>query len=407
MIEYQKSLIEDLARSNQDYIRKFESLKLGIRSTAKVPEEAIQSHGTGNGIKSRRAEDIYGCEHKENRDLKGIETANVNAKDLHINANFLGVSAPPVFERAEQAEHGQTVEPRNDTLMSHLKHYLSLVNNLLDEVDKAKYEIRSNSRDGIRRSISQAYQREMRPLVISTQTSEALLAKDQLAPLIAGVQRRLEQAVCTEIELLDLQRSPDTSDEQFQMDFQPELGILAAPNDSRIFEDDLDNGDVLGSFDSLSSWEGGKNEHASYDASGFAYDTYQDPFYRNASPPATMNVADALAKPAEEKDRRINPMSGYEVNEHGQIIDEGGELIGLVTAGQLSFPIGCRVDDNGYVVDTEGNRMGECTLMADVLFGSSIDPGPSYSYRRALWMGPSTGSVADELLALWTLLPRR
>ena len=476
MIEYQKSLIEDLAGSNQDYIRKFESLKLGIQHNARAPEEAVQSHPTAYGTQSQRGKDIYGRGLEEKRGLKPIESANANAEDIHINANALGILAPQTFETAEHAVHGQTVEPRNDILMSHLKHYLSLVNNLLDEVDKAKYEIRGGSRNGIRHSISQAYQREMRPLDISTQPSEALSAKVQLAPLIAGVQRRLEQAVGTEKELLDLQRSPDTFDEQFQEDFQAELELPAVQNDySRRFEDDLNNGDVVGRFDSLSSWEDEKNEYTSYDASGSAYDTYQDTFYRNASPPATMDVADALKKPAEENERRINPMSGYEVNGHGQIMNEGGELIGLVTASHLPSLIGLKVDDNGHVVDTEGNRVGECTLIenlqederptedeirkphelnvmeisrrgqvrrpsydfldsmdddchategphedhersglspfvqseyTDPPIWLDLDPGPIYSYRRALWMGPRTGSVADELLALWTLLPR-
>ena len=68
----------------------------------------------------------------------------------------------------------------------------------------------------------------------------------------------------------------------------------------------------------------------------------------------------------EEKERRVNPMSGRRVNKEGEIRDESGELIGRLTAGDLGHCIGLEVDDNGYVVDNDGNKVGEVTLMENI-----------------------------------------
>ncbi|KAI4277874.1 MAG: hypothetical protein L6R35_006117 [Caloplaca aegaea] len=68
----------------------------------------------------------------------------------------------------------------------------------------------------------------------------------------------------------------------------------------------------------------------------------------------------------EQKERRINPMSGHKVNKDGEVRDENGELLGRVTEGDLPTLIGLEVDDNGYVVDNDGNRVGACTLIENI-----------------------------------------
>ncbi|KAL8961738.1 MAG: hypothetical protein Q9193_001757, partial [Seirophora villosa] len=68
----------------------------------------------------------------------------------------------------------------------------------------------------------------------------------------------------------------------------------------------------------------------------------------------------------EAKERRINPMSGHKVNKDGEVRDENGELLGRVTEGDLPTLIGLEVDDNGYVVDNDGNRVGACTLIENI-----------------------------------------
>ncbi|KAF2675396.1 hypothetical protein BT63DRAFT_36241 [Microthyrium microscopicum] len=69
----------------------------------------------------------------------------------------------------------------------------------------------------------------------------------------------------------------------------------------------------------------------------------------------------------EEKERKINPMSGRHVNKEGEIRDENGDVIGRLTAGDLGRCIGLEIDDNGYVVDNDGNRVGEATLLENIV----------------------------------------
>ncbi|KAL9101561.1 MAG: hypothetical protein Q9163_003190 [Psora crenata] len=68
----------------------------------------------------------------------------------------------------------------------------------------------------------------------------------------------------------------------------------------------------------------------------------------------------------EEKKREINPMAGHKVNKDGEVRDENGELLGMVTDGHLPTLIGKEVDDNGYVIDNDGNKIGECTLIQNI-----------------------------------------
>ncbi|KAK3208429.1 hypothetical protein GRF29_77g733384 [Pseudopithomyces chartarum] len=68
----------------------------------------------------------------------------------------------------------------------------------------------------------------------------------------------------------------------------------------------------------------------------------------------------------EEKERRINPMSGMRVNKEGEVRDENGDIIGRLTAGDLGHCAGLEIDDNGYVVDNDGNKVGEVTLLENI-----------------------------------------
>ncbi|EED16186.1 LEA domain protein [Talaromyces stipitatus ATCC 10500] len=68
----------------------------------------------------------------------------------------------------------------------------------------------------------------------------------------------------------------------------------------------------------------------------------------------------------EEKKRDVNPMSGRKVNKQSEIRDENGDLIGKVTDGNLQNLIGKSIDDNGYVVDNDGNKIGEATLIENI-----------------------------------------
>ncbi|KAI6965836.1 hypothetical protein KC327_g14846, partial [Hortaea werneckii] len=69
----------------------------------------------------------------------------------------------------------------------------------------------------------------------------------------------------------------------------------------------------------------------------------------------------------EEKERRVNPMSGKRVNKEGEVRDENGDLIGRLTDGNLGHCVGQEIDDAGNVVDVDGNKIGECTLLENIV----------------------------------------
>ena len=86
------------------------------------------------------------------------------------------------------------------------------------------------------------------------------------------------------------------------------------------------------------------------------------------------SIGKAVRWKPEEKERRINPMSGHVVNSKGEVRDENGELLGLVTDGHLPTLVGCEVDDNGFVVDNDGNKIGECTLIQNIPEDEEVGP---------------------------------
>src|SRR6202044_3819076 len=68
----------------------------------------------------------------------------------------------------------------------------------------------------------------------------------------------------------------------------------------------------------------------------------------------------------EEKKREINPMAGCRVNKQGEVRDKNGDVIGMLTDGNLLECVGKEVNDNGYVIDQDGNRIGTCTLLENI-----------------------------------------
>ena len=69
----------------------------------------------------------------------------------------------------------------------------------------------------------------------------------------------------------------------------------------------------------------------------------------------------------EEKERRVNPMSGRRVNKEGEVRDENGDLMGRLTMGDLGHCVNQEIDDNGNVVDQDGNKIGEVTLEENIV----------------------------------------
>ncbi|OQN95601.1 hypothetical protein B0A48_18306 [Cryoendolithus antarcticus] len=72
-------------------------------------------------------------------------------------------------------------------------------------------------------------------------------------------------------------------------------------------------------------------------------------------------------EPEDEEDNRpINPMKGMRVNKEGEVRDENGDLVGRLTDGNLGHCVGQVIDENGNVVDYDGNKIGEVTLLENI-----------------------------------------
>jgi len=68
----------------------------------------------------------------------------------------------------------------------------------------------------------------------------------------------------------------------------------------------------------------------------------------------------------EEKERIANLMSGMRVNREGEVRDQNGDLVGRLTMGDLGHCVGQEIDDAGNVVDIDGNKIGEVTLLENI-----------------------------------------
>ena len=77
-------------------------------------------------------------------------------------------------------------------------------------------------------------------------------------------------------------------------------------------------------------------------------------------------IGHAVRYEPEEVERRVNPMSGMRVNREGEVRDENGDLVGKLTMGDLGHCVGQTIDDAGNVVDVDGNKIGEVTLLENI-----------------------------------------
>jgi hypothetical protein len=76
----------------------------------------------------------------------------------------------------------------------------------------------------------------------------------------------------------------------------------------------------------------------------------------------------------EEKQREINVMAGLRVNKEGEVRDKNGDVIGMLTDGNLLECVGKEINDNGYVIDQDGNRVGACTLLENIPEQEEVGP---------------------------------
>jgi hypothetical protein len=59
-------------------------------------------------------------------------------------------------------------------------------------------------------------------------------------------------------------------------------------------------------------------------------------------------------------------MAGLRVNKEGEVRDKNGDVIGMLTDGNLLECVGKEINENGYVVDQDGNRIGTVTLLENM-----------------------------------------
>lgn len=198
-------------------------MKLGIESTPRTQEEYVHRDRTESGMDRCREQTARSGGHNKSASPERAATPNVNINNVYINANVQNMSMGRKSEKGQQPREAHKEGGKGNDLFSHLKHYLNLVTNLLNEVDEIKYEIRIDSRDRVRTDICQAYQREMKQLDTSHETVEIALAQQQLAPLVAGVKRRLEQ-VDAPRKKVQASRLPKTVNGISEQTSQPEVG---------------------------------------------------------------------------------------------------------------------------------------------------------------------------------------
>ncbi|KAF2151264.1 hypothetical protein K461DRAFT_295334 [Myriangium duriaei CBS 260.36] len=84
----------------------------------------------------------------------------------------------------------------------------------------------------------------------------------------------------------------------------------------------------------------------------------------------------------EQKEKKISPMSGRHVNKEGEVRNEDGDVIGRLTAGDLGHCVGCEIDDSGNVVDNDGNKIGEVTLLENIIEEEEEGPTEEEQQRQ-------------------------
>lgn len=100
----------------------------------------------------------------------------------------------------------------------------------------------------------------------------------------------------------------------------------------------------------------------------------------------------------EEKERRINPMAGMRVNKEGEVRDENGDVLGRLTAGDLGHCAGLEIDDNGYVIDNDGNKVGEVTLLENIQEENEDETDEERQRREDSELAKKMSAICEDTL---------
>ena len=214
VIAEQRSLINALAQSNQEYIRKFENLSLGIGgpSTGHVGDDV--SHNRGKGTSKTPANSLtessyHHFEEENTRDVASKELTitpwSWPATDGHarwspatppstdmsaavINAHVhTNIVLPPVQDRGIPTTNAPMGWDQK-ALSKQLEHYSMLIKNLLKEVDEAQYKISYNSRFRMKGGIAGLREAERRELEKLWGVTALRSAERRLDSLVEGFQ---------------------------------------------------------------------------------------------------------------------------------------------------------------------------------------------------------------------------
>ena len=226
VIAEQKCLIEDLAQSNQEYILKFERLKLGIEEPPGRPVNDASKSGvvereSSNITKSlsgpltrkfkRMKSAIAGTSLQDKESTRGLGSEefnttpwsspkaqpsirgslatppNADINNMFINTSVQGrITRPPVQERGIPTTEARKTFGQ-EALFKQLEHHSMLIKNLLKEVDEAQYKITLQSRWRMRGGIEGLYEGEKRDLEKMWGLTALQSAQQRLDCLMEGI----------------------------------------------------------------------------------------------------------------------------------------------------------------------------------------------------------------------------
>lgn len=139
-LEDQRKLIEDLARSNQEYTRKFKELT----KTVEASSDQLDA-------------------------VKNSSTKDEGAPPGYLQANIVLPPPEPVNVASEPSTDiknrhvkltMQQIPPDSGKMSDELEHYCLLINHLLERIDAVQYKIRNDVRRRIRSDVVHMHERE-------------------------------------------------------------------------------------------------------------------------------------------------------------------------------------------------------------------------------------------------------
>ncbi len=227
VIAEQKSLIEDLAHSNQGYIREFERLKLGIGGPAVEHGDDASNNREAERQSSPSTKSLPGAptlKHERMNFAKGgallqdnknawgpgsreltaatkmspmaqssIARSAVTPPNSRFNNVFLNTNVQPNIKMPPVQERGipTTDAPMGfdqEVLFKQLEHYSRLIKNLLKEVDETEYKITFKSRLRVKGGIADLHEGERRELEKMWGCTALHSAEQRLDSLVEGME---------------------------------------------------------------------------------------------------------------------------------------------------------------------------------------------------------------------------